>query len=240
MKRSTIAASLLLASLGLVASCTPRIESVTIEERTLASPNPTSYEFKATITQVKGALRKCFSTDWRIAQGKENREKVWDGPGDAETKRLLTLDLREPPGFLHWKGDQDIDYLTDYTFDKPGNEDDAYYVSYGAPLGESDVYLVDGHPLIYSADFHIHIAAVGQGKTRLQIFTHHSRVTAGIDESWSPHGPANVYVQVPPTTIEEYQLLLRVGRELGANEMPPLVTPGPNAPVKEVTLPRER
>jgi hypothetical protein len=65
-------------------------------------------------------------------------------------------------------------------------------------------------------------------------------VVTGLDESWSPHGPSLISAEVDPTTIEQYQILLDIGRQLGAKEMPPLLTPGPDAPVKELTLPRER
>jgi hypothetical protein len=109
-----------------------------------------------------------------------------------------------------------------------------------SPVGESQVYFKDGQPLIYYADFHIHLTPLDSKKTRVEIFTYGSSVVTGVDESWSPHGPAFIFVNVDPTTIEQYQILLGIGQQLRMTNMPPLVTPGMDAPMKELTLPRER
>jgi hypothetical protein len=139
---------------------------------------------------------------------------------------------------LIWKGVADV--LTRGALAKPGTENDAYLSGGGTCIGESKTYFKDDQPLIYFADFHIHLTALDERKTRVEIFTYGSYVVTGLDESWSPHGPSLISAEVDPTTIEQYQILLDIGRQLGAKEMPPLLTPGPDAPVKELTLPRER
>jgi hypothetical protein len=213
-------------------------EQVTLQEKLLSHPNPMSYEFDAAVRDVQGATQKAFDK-WREEQTRAYQSSVWKGSGDTNSRHLLTLAL-QLSGSMHllWKGDGDAlakDLLT-----KAGNENDAYLVGMEAPVGESKVYFKNGQPLIYYADFHIHLTAVGLQRTRVEIFTYDPNVVTGVDESWSPHGPSFIGVKVDPTTVEEYQILLGIGAQLGTKDMPPLVTPGSDSPVKELTLPRER
>jgi len=215
-----------------------QVEQVTLQERLLSQPNPTNYEFDATVSGVTNAIRKAFDK-WQEEQTKKYQKKEWEGASDATTKHSLTLALQSSGLVsLFFKGDADA--LSKNLLTKAGNENDAYLFGSTSSLGESQVYFKDGQPLIYYADFHIHLVAIGPQKTRVEISTYGSRVVAGLDKSWSPHGPSLIFVEVPPTTIEQYQILLGIGQQLGTTNMPPLVTPGPDAPVKELTLPRER
>jgi hypothetical protein len=215
-----------------------QVEQIALQKRLLPHSNPTSYEFDATASDIKNAIKKAFSDDWRIEEAKKNHGRVWTGGGDAKANRLLTMALQLPPGLLFWKGDADA--LTKGLLTKLGNENDAYFYATDSPVGESQVYFKGGQPLIYYADFHIHLTAVGSQKTSVEIFTYDSSVVTGVDESLLPHRPSFISVKVDPTTVEEYQILLRIGEQLGTKGMPPLVTPGTDAPVKELTLPRER
>lgn len=93
--------------------------------------------------------------------------------------------------------------------------------------------------MVYFADFHIHLAAVGPSRTSVTVFTYDSSVVAGLE--WRPaHGQAYIFVEVPPSSIEECEIPLRIGRQLDATDMPALKVPGPDAPVKKLTPPRQR
>jgi hypothetical protein len=201
-------------------------------------PNSTNYEFDASLADVTNAIRKVFGV-WREEQRKKYRESVWEGSGDSKTKQALSGSLQSSGMvFLLWKGDGDV--LAKGLLAKTGNENDAYIYGDARPIGESPIYFKDGQPLIYYADFHIHLTAISPKKIRVEIFTYGSSVITGLDKSWSPHGPSFIFMAVPPTTIEQYQILLGIGQQLGTANLPPLVTPGPDAPVKEFSLPRER
>lgn len=106
---------------------------------------------------------------------------------------------------------------------EPGNENDAYMYNWHTPIGESPIYFRRGRPLPYLAKFHIHVTVISDAQTRVQIFTQNPEVIAG--ERPGIHGWAHNYVSVEPTTIEEYEILLRIGAELGASEMPELWLP---------------
>jgi hypothetical protein len=233
----TLFAGVVLAVTG-CSSISRGTDQISLQEKVLLHPNPTSYEFEASVGDVTNAIKKAFNV-WQKGQRNKYHESMWTGSGDSKTKRALSDALQSSGmAFLLWKGDGDM--LAKNLLTKTGNENDAYIYGDVRPVGESRVYFKAGQPLIYYADFHIHLAAAAPHKTRMEISTYGSRVITGLDESWSPHGPSLIFVEVPPTTIEQYQILLGIGQQLGVTNMPPLVTPGPDAPVKELTLPRER
>jgi hypothetical protein len=215
-----------------------QVEQITLQEKMAPHTNPTSHEFDASISEMKSAIEKACGDKWQEEQVKTNQGRVWKGGGSSRAKHSLTQALQLSGADLLWKGDADA--LANNLLTKPGNEDDAYLYGGTSPVGESLTYFKDGQPLIYFADFHIHLVAIPPHKTRVDIFTYNSSVVAGVDESWSPHGPSFIFVKVPPTTIEQYQILIRIGEALGVKDMPPLVKPLPDGPINEIKLPRER
>ena len=147
--------------------------------------------------------------------------------------------LQQPPGSLLWKGKSES--LSDGILTQPGNENDFYLFNGGSPVDESPVYFKDGQPLIYFADFHIHISAISAAQTRVEIFTHDPLLNTGMSGGFSPaRGSTFLYVAVDPTTIEEYQILLRIGKQMGLTNMPPLVLPKADAPTRTVIKSRPR
>jgi hypothetical protein len=214
------------------------ITEVTVQEKQLPHDNPTSYDYQATIGDVQSAVKMAYGDKWREEEFQKNQGRLWEGPGDARAKKSLSEALQQSGADLLWKGDAGA--LSENVFNKPDNENDAYLYGGTSPVGESQIYFEGSQPLIYYADFQIHLTEIRPKETRVEIFTFGSRAITGLDESWSPHGPSFVSVEVSPTTIEQYQILLQIGQQLGTTNMPPLVTPGPDAPMKELTLPRER
>jgi hypothetical protein len=218
--------------------CSLPVAEVTLQARHLPHPNPTSYEFDASVREIKAAIAKTFEhAAWRKELAEKNRGVVWKLGGDERSERLMTQILQNPEPWLYWKGD--ADELTNHVLTRPGNEDDAYIYN-GNACFESQVYFKDGQPTTYDANFHIHITPVSKQRTRVEVFTYDAQVGTGIDERpFSPHGPVLISVRVKPTTVEEYRILLRIGNALGAKGMPELVTPNPDSPVTEMTLPRD-
>src|SRR5258706_536767 len=109
---------------------------VIFQQRLLAHPNPTNFEFNASLSAVKEAIKQAFKESLASA-ARNNRLRVWNGAGDPEAKRLLTILLQLPPGNLFWKGDADA--LSKQLLTKPGNENDAYFYGTDSPVGESPV-----------------------------------------------------------------------------------------------------
>jgi len=106
---------------------------------------------------------------------------------------------------------------------QPGSGNDAYLHNFHSPIGNSNVYVSKGRPLPYLAEFHLHLIPIDQSHTRVEIFTFKSEVIAG-ETWWGVHGtPANIYVGVTPTTVEEYRILREIGAALHTEGMPPLI-----------------
>ena len=223
----------LVTALSLAGCGPPTVSQVSLQEKVLTRPNPTAYDFDAGIGEVKAAIQKQHE-DWSHQMSTRYGHKICGGDGDAASRQIYTRRL-QMIGLesLVWKGDADS--LTRGLLTRAGNENDACLLGMEAPYSESQVYFQEGQPLIYHADFHIHLAPLGSGKTRVEITTYDSRVAAGVDRRFSVHssGPGLFTVTVAPTTIEEYQILLGIGEKLGITNMPPLVTPGPASPVRQ-------
>ena len=185
-------------------------DKVAIQQRQFPQRNPTLYEFDAPLDAVRRALNEARGENWQNTQQPfEGAVLAWKGNGDPFAKDALT---------------------------KPGNQSDAYLHGMGYAVGKSRVYLKDGQELPYYADFHIHITAISASRTRVEVLTEDSRVEAGTE--WHPFARAGVFVVVPPTSIEEYQILLDMGKALGVRGMTNLMAPDRNAPTRTIRATR--
>jgi hypothetical protein len=119
-----------------------------------------------------------------------------------------------------------------------GNAGDAYLYGLGNGVGNSPVYFKGGKSLPYYADFRVNFVSVNPTKTRVQVATFNSHVMAGTE--WHPMAKAGIFVNVEPTSIEEYQILFDIGKNLSISNMPPLKIPGQNSPTRRIKVSRMR
>jgi len=79
----------------------------------------------------------------------------------------------------------------------------------------------------YEASFHIHIEYIEKDKTRITINTINPEIKVGYEfKRGDGHGFIQPrYKEIKPTTIEEYELLLLIGKYLGEENMPNLILP---------------
>lgn len=89
-------------------------------------------------------------------------------------------------------------------------------------ISMSDMYHRWKTSLDYSADFKLRLIPVSDSKTRVDVQTSESEVRIG--PNFGAHG-GDSYEPVPPTTIEEYRILLKIGSALGERGMPLLQLP---------------
>ena len=87
---------------------------------------------------------------------------------------------------------------------------------------KSDIYQWLHTPLDYKADFEVRLIPVSDSKTQVDVATSEAEVRIG--PNFSAQG-GDYYERVAPTTIEEYKILLKIGKALGQPGMPPLVLP---------------
>jgi hypothetical protein len=117
-------------------------------------------------------------------------------------------------------------------FSRADTTNDAFVHNFHLPLCASDVYTCGRAPADFEADFHAHLTAVEPSVTRIEVFALRPMVVCGASSSFLSipgHSPVAREVDVDPTSIEEYRILLAIGAELGVKDMPPLRLPEPNA-----------
>jgi hypothetical protein len=97
------------------------------------------------------------------------------------------------------------------------------------PVGFAKHYVFENTTIapIYSAHFEAIIRAATDRQTIVTIETIAPGIAIGSEIKWNPHAfwwnRHAVYQKVEPSTIEEYQILLRIGEILGVKQqMPPL------------------
>ena len=193
-----------LAAVLLLAGCRPR--SVTIEERPLVKRNLTSFSFDASIDSIRVAIAEARGEKWQDSQS------AYQG------------------ATLVWKNAKS-------PVDNPTNKEalhlqDAFLFGMGNAVGTSQVYFKNGKGLTYYADFQIHLIPTSSSNTLVEVFTHGSHVLAGTE--WHPFARAGIYVTVDATSIEEYQILLDIGKQLGAASMPKILLPEPTLPSRKI------
>jgi hypothetical protein len=108
------------------------------------------------------------------------------------------------------------------------NKNDFYLDALSSSIGKSKIYFGrKGKPLDYYADFHLHLVAIDSTHTKVEISTIDPKVVIGEKLFPSlPHFGANPkYKSVAPSTIEEYEILLLIGKGLGQRNMPKLKEP---------------
>ncbi len=171
-----------------------------VEQHALPQPNPTSYDFAASVNAVHQAIDALYKRQF--------------------TERPLnTFGVAKP-------GDEILTDEQRARFDAPGCAEDRYLSYMHEPMSLSPVYFVSGEPAPYIADFYLKIEALDDQLTRVTVDALDPQVIAG--KTLFPRHEltrANIYLPVSPTTVEEYQLLLRIGELLGQSGMPALRVP---------------
>jgi hypothetical protein len=114
-----------------------------------------------------------------------------------------------------------------HIFSDPVNKNDILIEE--SMIDSSLYYYNPEEAVTYRASFHLHFISINDTLTRIQVKTlnpylFRNNVFAGMG---CVHGElTGVTEKVEPTTIEEYQLLLRIGEKLQMNtKMPPLLLP---------------
>ena len=168
-----------------------------IKVRRLAEKNPTSFVFKADVGTIHLAIRNEFS--------------------DREFYRMKLSSIANSSGEFHIQRLFDsAQYINDYYLANP----------YEA-IEPSRLYADEnGKPLMYFAEFLIHITPMNDDSTKVEIQTRKAYVITGKAMRMGDRGGNYIGQNVKPTTIEEYEILLKIGEALGVkNEMPALILP---------------
>jgi hypothetical protein len=78
----------------------------------------------------------------------------------------------------------------------------------------SKIYYKSDKPLPYNASFHLHLDSISESKTKVEVFTLDPEIYVWGIGIWG-HSIHSQIKKVPPSTIEEYEILLTIGEQLG-------------------------
>jgi hypothetical protein len=162
--------------------------------------NPTSYQFKATVAEVRQAFDEIY--------GDRNSGFVFLSIASNEISDT----------YRYLKNDE--------------NKNDVLII----PLDSHPSYIYKGidHIITYYAEFHVHITSVNDTTTFVEVRTINGRICTGegFTQKIIQHAPGSFsYESVPPSTIEEYQILQKIGEKLGVKDkMPSLILPESSTP----------
>jgi hypothetical protein len=83
-----------------------------------------------------------------------------------------------------------------------------------------------GKPYLYFSDFHLHLTETDNGVS-VKIYAINPQIHIGYYWWINPHSLARdpKFKEVPNTTVEEYEILLMIGKTLGVNDMPIIKIP---------------
>jgi hypothetical protein len=178
--------------------------SIEYFKKELKLKNPTVYIFNKSLNKVKSAIEKSLQFD-----GAESASKPYQGSA--------TL-LQKNDTYLHPEIFKDSLNYNDYIFQaRQLNRKSKIYFS-----------IKDTIPLIYSAEFHLHLVTIDSNRTLVQVITYDPWIITGEKTIGfvGEFGRNEYFVSVEPSSIEEYEILLRIGKTLGVKEkMPPLLLP---------------
>lgn len=86
-------------------------------------------------------------------------------------------------------------------------------------------YKTTGEPYEYFASFHLHLTRVSNDKTKVNVKVYNPEIIGTALLPMPPNFNRGFIINVPPSTVEEYEILLRIGRELNLNDMPQIKIP---------------
>jgi hypothetical protein len=124
-------------------------------------------------------------------------------------------------------GNKDRVLITEI-FDNPANYNDFILEEFSTwHKCKSKVYYnKKNEPHIYHATYQLHLIPISENQTKVVIITTQSGIIYKTKLPVLPHfNRVNRLKELPPTTVEEYEILQIIGNALGVKDMPPLKIP---------------
>ena len=106
----------------------------------------------------------------------------------------------------------------DYIYKNLKNVNDA--ILYPVCNRESKIYYRFGEPAPYNVSFHLHLESISEHKTKVEIFTLEPKIVLFEIGIAAIHFGFEWRKKVPSSTVEEYEILLAIGKQLKEKGMP--------------------
>lgn len=171
-------------------------------------------------------MLSCSSTYVHLPMTRQNPTSYKFNANIRDIKKVINLNFnRLEYKVMSLAFFEDDNPFSENIFTNPVNKYDAYLYSHN--LINSSVYYKDSKPLLYSVSFHIHLDSVSNNQTIVTINTINPEVIVGTKFGFSDNLRIRTadFRKVEPSTVEEYEILLKIGTALTEKDMPPLIKP---------------
>lgn len=177
-----------------------------LEKKELIEKNPTDHIFNLQIETLRRTIIESFNEHrWITSKFYDSSVFFFEFKGH----RLQTsFNAEMYPGL----------FGKEY-FEKEGTQDDIYLYSY--EYWASPIYYAGGQSLNCRTAFILKLKKINEEKTLLTIKADNLKVIKGVD-GLTAHGFVSKDIEVEPTTVEEYSLILFIAEQLGDTTLKPL------------------
>ena len=180
-----------------------------LETKELIQANPTEHIFDVPVADLRQVILASFNSN-KQSNSQFYQSSVFYFNAEVESRLVM------PVTFMAETADHPFQLFSKKHFEIPNTQNDIYLYSH--EYWHSPIYHIVNRPVLYRAFFILTLEELDQQKTLLRIRTETQNVIVG------PSGDGNGLneVDVPPTTIEEYSLILFIAEQLGDSTLTPL------------------
>jgi hypothetical protein len=177
-----------------------------IRKRILLKDNPTELVFPLSKDSLRTAVINIFNSNAEIRSKFYNNSIFY----------LTTNDGEKVPIAFRAEGIENSIFTEVYFTNNPNSEEVYLYNSSGSSWLSPVYYVDDNKALPFRSSFIVAFDSLETNKTRLKVTAENPVVIYGT-ECCDPHGYYGKEVAIPPTTIEEYSLILFIAEQLAVS-----------------------
>lgn len=183
-----------------------------LETKELVETNPTEHIFNVPVDKLRQTILDAFN------EHKEINSPFYESSifylnvdmGNGVHKLTVSFNAETTGNALFGKDH----------FEKPNTENDIYIHSFGQTW-YSPIYFAGGEALEFRSPFILTLEKIDDNRTVLKVRPEDPKVLKGV-AGLTAHGFYSKEIEVEPTTVEEYSLILFIAEQLGDTTLKPL------------------
>jgi hypothetical protein len=185
-----------------------------LETRELVEANPTEHIFSIPRDQLRQTILDSFNEHKEMSSPFYQSSIFYFNAdmGNGQHKMAVSFNAETAGNAIFGKKH----------FEKPNTGNDIYIHSFGQ-FWYSPIYYAGGKALEFRTPFILTLEKIDEEQTLLKVIPETPKVIKGID-GLTAHGFYSKEIDVEPTTVEEYSLILFIAEQLGDTTLKPLTT----------------
>jgi len=183
-----------------------------LETKELVQTNPTEHIFNVSLDKLRQTILDSFNEHKGINSPFYQSSIFYFNVdmGNGEHKMTVSFNAETAGNALFGKEH----------FEKPNTENDIYIHSFGQ-FWYSPIYYAGGEALEFRTPFILTLEKIDEERTLLKVRPETPKVIKGV-AGLTAHGFYSKEIEVAPTTVEEYSLILFIAEQLGDTTLKPL------------------